>query len=701
MGFVRPQPGTPGLPADALTFAARRNASQLAGPVRDTVHFGRTPYEQAYAGVTLTPEQKGDVATFRDITAARDLKKLPAHLGILNSPNYQALTRIKGRNAWHNPFTDMFMNLEPKEQAQMITVLEKAAMQAPSRLAQSNTLNVLVDLYFDSLRPGGRLEKLLAGPVGLKRKQQLALRPQLLESFNRLLNPADGDLNRAWQTRYQLRVQWKQYVFQKGWEPNSAYRDPEGLAVRQQMVPLITRLLPDLPARPTPTAALLKRLEDGLKSPDAATLRYMSGSGELVKLVPEWARLVGPSNVQHSDQDFNLADHCLNALDFAKKSPYYQGLSAREKRITAITALLHDIGKESGPCNLQPIIAVDRTHPIKSESAVRQILPSLGFTPDEIETVARLALYHQLLGTMVTHNPDAPPAEAVLEQAAALIPNVSELRMLQAITEGDIRAVKQNSGWFTDSIEDRLKRYGAMVEARIARNNAAGYTVAAQNARGVLADVWAKRTPENSVLETSLEDLLTQMVPATKRVGYSFGDDLHVFRAPECRNREWLVLPYRDAQLNPQVAAGNPLADGLYDNALKQLNLWNTYDFAGSELPYGFLVGVQSENVAFVGAKADFADKAMRQMLDADNAFRQAVTGTGDNDQLRSLWARRLNHSFQPVDIINLVNPVVLATKPVIQGVYCRQKRAGDPLRLPPELLQLVRANRLPVMIVR
>ncbi len=673
----------------------RGHASLRAAlPRPDRVHFGQKPYEALYQEVALTPEQAPTARLIEEISRASRLDSPDRFLAVLQSPHYVVLTRIKGRDSFHTPFTDLFMRLDNhRAREKLIKALETTAWQPPSMTARSNALLVLCDLYFGTLRPGGRLAKAAPG------RRQRQLQAQLLAVFSRFMNPANGQPELSWQLQRQLRIHWLQFVTGQTWKPDSAFQDADGLATRRQIVPLLTRILPAMAARPPANPALLRKLEAALLDETPQPLREMSRSRELVRLIPEWGRLVGFDNVQHSDQHFNLAEHSLNAVMHARRSPYFQQLSPREQRLAMFATLLHDIGKETGPGNLHCLIAVDRPHPAKSEMIAAQVLPALGFSPEETATVCRLILYHQVLGTLCTRNPK-PPDEGQLEQLAALIPTPAELVMLQALTEGDIRSVKRDSAWFTPEIAGRLRDYGGMIDARIRRNRAQDFVVPHQDPLAVLAALWQKRTDLNSRLDESLDALLQGMAFSYRRVGLAMREGVFVFRPPSGDKTPWLAMDARDANLDALTSRGNRLQDGMFDHTLHQLHLWKPADFAHSRLPYGFLVEVDPQDVAYAGDRAILgagATDARPALLDTDHAYRQIVSGQTQQDAFTRLWAARLQPDKpNPAEV---PNPVVLAVRPHIRALYYRQKKTGDPIRLPRELLRLAAANGWPIAL--
>lgn len=199
-----------------------------------------------------------------------------------------------------------------------------------------------------------------------------------------------------------------------------------------------------------------------LADPDDAILRHASQSGALATIIPEWARLTGPVNVQHSTHHFLLDDHTLKVVECTKRSPYYQQLSPYYQRLTALAALLHDIEKNTGPHRLKGLIPVDKLHPIKSAETAREILSRLQVSPIDVSRIYTLIHHHQVFGRLFILYPEGAPDDSLLKIALKLR-SVDLTTCLLALSEGDIRSVQDKDAFFSARVAAKLAAYGDRV----------------------------------------------------------------------------------------------------------------------------------------------------------------------------------------------------------------------------------------------
>jgi hypothetical protein len=123
--------------------------------------------------------------------------------------------------------------------------------------------------------------------------------------------------------------------------------------INRQMAPLVNVILPVYPVVRPVVPQQADRLKQVICEGDIPAIRQMIASGELMALIPEWRRVVGPDNYQHFDQDYTLDEHHLNALANTQASPHYQRLSPEEKLRVSTAAFFHDIDKHTGPKNFR------------------------------------------------------------------------------------------------------------------------------------------------------------------------------------------------------------------------------------------------------------------------------------------------------------------------------------------------------------
>jgi hypothetical protein len=162
-----------------------------------------------------------------------------------------------------------------------------------------------------------------------------------------------------------------------------------------------------------------------------------------------------------------LADHLLNTLKATQNSVYYRMLNPEEQFTVSTAAFFHDLRKRTGPPNLREAarICVDPHHPGRSAESVLEYLPNLGYTPKQVQDIYTLIDHHQLLGNMA--RPDASPTTPkVVRQAADLLGSASVLKMLRALTEGDVRCVRfdvPGRTWYDPDMIQRVYEYSQKV----------------------------------------------------------------------------------------------------------------------------------------------------------------------------------------------------------------------------------------------
>ena len=171
---------------------------------------------------------------------------------------------------------------------------------------------------------------------------------------------------------------------------------------------------------------------------------------------------------------------------------------------------MHDLGKRTGPANLQPIIPPDRGHPVKSADTAWLDLPSLGFSTKDTRTIARLLEFHQLLGNTIQRTramKEAIPPGDVLDYAVQSLKTPSILRMLCALTEGDVRSLSLDQRQFDSIVSEKMAQYSKIIDGRMQRNWLLKGSVWAQNAVDWVSDQANKIRTDLQSFDVDLAEL--------------------------------------------------------------------------------------------------------------------------------------------------------------------------------------------------
>ncbi|MEM7730983.1 MAG: [protein-PII] uridylyltransferase, partial [Pseudomonadota bacterium] len=185
-------------------------------------------------------------------------------------------------------------------------------------------------------------------------------------------------------------------------------------------------------------AALFMRLLDTAKAP-AATLRIMNEAGVLGRYLTEFGGIVARTqfNMHHA---YTVDEHTLRLVDAADDlikgrhaddmplvSEVATSLNREERRILMLAALLHDTGKGQG----------DQC--VEGAQLARRACRRLGRSKEVTDTVAWLVRSHLEMSETAQRR-DISDSETVGD-FAALVGNVSRLRLLYVLTVCDIRSV--------------------------------------------------------------------------------------------------------------------------------------------------------------------------------------------------------------------------------------------------------------------
>lgn len=451
------------------------------------IHFGQFTYRHILLDMPpaakLSPEQTRVLAVIESMAKATDLSQLKDYSSVLKSPDYKHVVnivhkvrlspedpiRITMRDRFHTPWTDFIQSLwQTTPSESRVAVIKRAINHLTLVVSQSqdvetrrNGIEALVDVYFYNLRSKGSLSEWVKN----KGDEQIlrVLRESGLAAIKQVLigNPEDVSLERL-KTRRELR---NELIF--ALRDLSRVNQPQAKRlVRKVVQPLSKAPLSFYPAV-TLSQESVNKLKTAIQLGDVSTLKAMITSGEMKALIPEWERVGGPDNHQHIVQDYNLADHLLNTLKATQNSVYYRMLNPEEQFTVSTAAFFHDLRKRTGPQNLREAarICVDPHHPGRSAESVLEYLPSLGYTSKQVQDIYTLVEHHQLLGNMA--RPDAvPTTPTVVRQAAEVLGSSSVLKMLRALTEGDVRCVRfdvPGRTWYDPDMIQRVYEYSQRV----------------------------------------------------------------------------------------------------------------------------------------------------------------------------------------------------------------------------------------------
>ena len=200
-----------------------------------------------------------------------------------------------------------------------------------------------------------------------------------------------------------------------------------------------------------------------MRSP-VGTVREASNSGELSAIIPEWERVRGPWHIQHHAHHFPLDDHTLKVVEATQRSPFFATLTPYEQWLTALSALLHDIEKNTGPERIHGLVPVDKLHPLKSAMTALKLLSGLGMPMDDVLRCVTLIHHHQAFGQLfIRYGEEGHAPDGELLRIARKLRSVRLTHCLLALSEGDIRSVQQENAYFTPGIEVKLHQYGRQV----------------------------------------------------------------------------------------------------------------------------------------------------------------------------------------------------------------------------------------------
>ncbi|PFG19303.1 [protein-PII] uridylyltransferase [Serinibacter salmoneus] len=144
--------------------------------------------------------------------------------------------------------------------------------------------------------------------------------------------------------------------------------------------------------------------------------------------------------------DRHMVETAINAGEAPKETPH--------RDLLLVTALFHDIGKIAGAAD----------HSVTGAEIVGEMLPGLGFNPQETALVQRLVLVHLVLAEQATRSDPEDPetAQAVID---AVDGDAETFEMLRVLTEADARAAgpKAWTPWRASLVETLTHRIRAQL----------------------------------------------------------------------------------------------------------------------------------------------------------------------------------------------------------------------------------------------
>lgn len=145
--------------------------------------------------------------------------------------------------------------------------------------------------------------------------------------------------------------------------------------------------------------------------------------GLIVRLLPEWEPT--RSAPQHNPVHVHTVDrHCLETA--MRAASYAREVARPDLLLTA--ALCHDIGKPAGA----------EHHGEVGAAMVAELLPRLGFSPDDVTDVAELVRHHLLIADAATRRDISDPD--TLAVVADAVGTPERLELLWALTKADAEA---------------------------------------------------------------------------------------------------------------------------------------------------------------------------------------------------------------------------------------------------------------------
>ncbi len=153
-----------------------------------------------------------------------------------------------------------------------------------------------------------------------------------------------------------------------------------------------------------------------------AVWETLDETGALDLLLPEWQRirlLPHASSLHRFTVDRHVVETCVEASRLIRR--------VSRPDLLMVSALLHDIGKGG---------LVD--HSVAGEPVAAAVATRLGFSPEDVATVARLVRRHLLLAETATSRDLNDPA--TVRHVAERITDQDTLDLLEVLTEADARA---------------------------------------------------------------------------------------------------------------------------------------------------------------------------------------------------------------------------------------------------------------------
>ncbi|WGF88804.1 [protein-PII] uridylyltransferase [Marinivivus vitaminiproducens] len=213
-------------------------------------------------------------------------------------------------------------------------------------------------------------------------------------------------------------------------------------------------------ARPEAGRMFMAMLTD--PNQPAMTLRRLNEAGVLGRLIPEFGRIVGqmPYNLYHHytvDEHSIFAVEVLSQIEAGEHGETTPLVGELLKQIQSraelyLATLIHDIGKGR-----------TESHSIVGERLARRVVPRLGLTEEQTDTVAWLVRHHLLLSETAFRR-DIDDLKTVAD-VAHIVQSPERLRLLLILTVCDVIAVGPGiwTTWKAQLLRDLFREVEAVL----------------------------------------------------------------------------------------------------------------------------------------------------------------------------------------------------------------------------------------------
>jgi len=204
---------------------------------------------------------------------------------------------------------------------------------------------------------------------------------------------------------------------------------------------------------------------------------------EVVEVLPELRSMIGRTqhgNGKPAGHDFDVMQHSLKVLQKIVQEPKFKDLNDSDKRIMALTSLLHDITKFEG--------LVDKTHATESAFDAFYISKKFNLTRDEEIKLYTLVKQHEWL-EYVNKSPNEETLNKRLIEVAFRLQNDNLFDLSLMFTHADLKAVKVNDAFHSSTTGRGRVSFNQKGE-RVFDSNSSNGTV---KSYGESADIYAEK----------------------------------------------------------------------------------------------------------------------------------------------------------------------------------------------------------------